>query len=310
MKGVIGEATDAPGWVAELKWDGLRAQVLTDGSTTMVRSSTGRDITAQFPEFDDVGAQLATEAVLDGEIVVFEGDRPSFQRVLQRLNVDRPTQPLVDQNPAVFIVFDLLRLDGTSLLKLPYRNRRSVLHDFLSDGPVWKVPPSVEGGATQLMALAKERGLEGIVVKRLDSTYTPGARTHDWRKVKIQLRQEFVVGGWLAGQGALEDEIGSLVVGVWDGPNLVVAGTAGSGLTDGERQRLASCFTERATPPFLAIPPLDKRPTWVEPNVVVEIGFGDWPLDGMLRHPVYIGMRDDQDPADVAREIQPPGRKL
>ena len=310
MKGVIGDATDEPGWVAELKWDGLRAQILTDGTTTMVRSSSGRDITAQFPEFADFGHALATGATLDGEIVVFEGDRPSFQRVLQRLNVERTTQALVDQNPAVFIVFDLLRLDQTSLLDLPYRNRRAVLHDFLSDGPVWKVPPSVEGGATQLMALAEDRGLEGIVVKRLDSTYKPGARSHDWRKVKIQLRQEFVVGGWLAGQGALEDEIGSLVVGVWDGPNLVVAGTAGSGLTDAERHRLANHFVERSAPPFKTIPPLDKRPTWVEPTVVVEIGFGDWPLDGMLRHPVYLGMRDDQDPADVTREIKPPGGKL
>jgi bifunctional non-homologous end joining protein LigD len=88
----------------------------------------------------------------------------------------------------------------------------------------------------------------------------------------------------------------------------VVAGTAGSGLTDGERARLAARFVERPDPPFVAVPPLGKRPTWVEPEVVVEIDFADWPLDGMLRHPVYVGLRDDSDPLDVTREIQPPGR--
>lgn len=307
MKAVIGVATDEPGWVAELKWDGIRTQVATDGETTMLRSSSGRDITAQFPELAGFGAEIATEAVLDGEIVVFDGDRPVFQRVLQRLNVDRPTQALVDANPAMYIVFDLLRLDGNSLLQLPYRDRREVLHKFLSDGPYWKVPPYIEQGAINLRKLAEDRGLEGIVVKRLDSTYRPGARSHDWLKDKIQLRQEFVVGGWLAGQGALEDEIGSLVVGVWEGERLVVSGTAGSGLTDAERQRLAARFEPRDTPPFAEVPPLDKRPTWVEPTTVVEIGFGDWPADGMLRHPVYLGYREDRDPNDVTREIQPPG---
>ena len=155
---------------------------------------------------------------------------------------------------------------------------------------------------------ARQRDLEGIVVKRLDSLYKPGARSHDWRKVKIRLHQEFVVGGWLAGQGALEDEIGSLVVGIWQGEDLVVAGTAGSGLTDGERRRLQDRFVERQNPPFAAIPPLDRRPTWVEPTTVVEIEFGDWPGDGMLRHPVYMGIRHDTDPKDVVREIQPPGK--
>ncbi len=309
MKAVIGPATDEAGWVAELKWDGIRSQVLTDGTATMVRSSSGRDITAQFPEFANFGAELATEAVLDGEIVVFEGDRPVFQRVLQRLNVDRPTQALVDANPAIFIVFDLLALGGNSLLDLPLRNRRAVLHEFLDDGPLWKVPPTVEQGASQLYELAEQRNLEGIVVKRLDSTYRPGARSHDWRKVKIRLHQEFVVGGWIAGQGAIENEIGSLVVGVWDGPDLVVAGTAGSGLTDGERRRLEERFIASPKAPFTTVPPLDKKPTWVEPNTVVEIEFGDWPADGMLRHPVYLGLREDKDPEDVRREIQPPGQK-
>ena len=309
MKAAIGPPHDEAGWVAELKWDGIRAQLLTDGNDTVLRSSSGRDISAQFPEMADVGRRLGATAILDGELVVFDGDRPSFPRVLQRLNVDRPNAALVEANPAVYIVFDLLRLDDNSLIELPYRTRRRVLDDFLSDGPTWRVPPYVEGGAAQLEQLAKERDLEGIVMKRLDSVYKPGARSHDWRKIKIRPRQEFVVGGWLAGQGALEDAIGSLVVGVWDGGRLVVAGTAGSGLTDGERGRLAARFVARDEAPFRKVPPLEKRPTWVEPTVVVEVEFGDWPADGMLRHPVYLGIREDKAAKDVVREVQPPGRR-
>lgn len=308
MKAAVGPPNDEAGWVAELKWDGIRTQMLTDGADTVLRSSKGRDISSQFPDMADFGRRIGAPAVLDGEIVVFEGDRPVFQRVLQRLNVDRPNAALIAANPAVYIVFDLLQLDGNSLIDLPYRQRREVLHNFLDDGPYWRVPPYVEQGAEQLMSLARQRDLEGIVVKRLDSLYKPGARSHDWRKVKIRLHQEFVVGGWLAGQGALEDEIGSLVVGIWQGEDLVVAGTAGSGLTDGERRRLQDRFVERQNPPFAAIPPLDRRPTWVEPTTVVEVEFGDWPGDGMLRHPVYMGIRHDTDPKDVVREIQPPGK--
>lgn len=308
MKAAVGLPHDETGWVAELKWDGLRAQALTDGTTTVLRSSTGRDISRQFPELADFGAHVGVEAAFDGELVVFDNDRPSFQRVLQRLNVDRPTQALVAANPTVLVIFDLLRLDGNLMVDLPYRTRREVLANLLEDGPCWRVPPSVEQGSAQLLELARNRDLEGIVVKRQDSVYKPGSRSHDWRKVKIRLRQEFVVGGWLAGQGALEDGIGSLVLGVHDGGQLRVAGLAGSGLTDDERVRLSARFVERDDPPFTEVPPLDRKPRWIEPDVVVEIEFGDWPADGMLRHPVYLGLRDDRDPADVRREIQPPGQ--
>lgn len=311
MKGVIGRTPTAmgwspelrqAGWSAELKWDGIRTQVLTDGVTTTLRSSSGRDITKQFPELAGFGTELGTEAILDGEIVVFDQDRPVFQRVLQRLNVDDPTPELIAANPAIYVAFDLLRLDGKSTIDLPYRSRRQVLDSFVSDGPNWRLSPFVEDGREELWALAKERRLEGIVLKRMDSTYKPGARSHDWRKVKIQLDQEFVVGGWLAGQGALENDIGSLVVGVMDGADLVVAGLAGSGLTDAERRRLSAMFTERPDTPFSAVPKLDRKVTWVEPTVVVTIGYGNWPKDGMLRHPVYLGIRSETDPNDVVRE--------
>lgn len=309
MKALIGAPDDETGWATELKWDGLRTEVLTDGDTTVLRSSTGRDVTARFPELADFGAQLAVPAILDGELVVFEGERPSFQRVLQRLNTGRTGQALVSANPVVLIVFDLLELDGNSLLDLPYLERRRILTQLLSDGPNWRVPPHVVGSSGHLMEVATAFDLEGIVYKRLDSPYRPGTRSGDWRKVKIRPHQEFVVGGWLAGQGSLEDGIGSLVLGVWNGADLVMAGLAGSGLTDGARRDLASRFVERPDPPFVAVVPLDRRPTWVEPTVVVEVEFGDWPAGGQLRHPVYLGTREDKDPRDVHREVPPPGAR-
>ena len=296
------------GWAAELKWDGLRMQAAFGRGAIRLRSSTGRDVTTAFPEMASLGQESDSIAVVDGELVVFDGDRPVFQRVLQRLNVDRPPELLVHAHPVVYIVFDLLQLDGRSLLGLPLRTRRRLLADYLADGPQWRVPPYVEDGADALMALARERDLEGIVVKRLDSTYRPGERSADWRKVKIRLRQEFVVGGWLAGQGALESEMGSLVVGVWDEGRFVAAGSVGSGLTDDERRALAATFSERTDPPFEVVPDLVRKATWVEPTTVVEIEFGDWPSDGLFRHPTYIGRRTDRDPDDVVREIPAPGQ--
>lgn len=309
MKATTGMPSDAAkAWAAELKWDGLRIQAAFGGGVVKLRSSTGRDVTSAFPEMAPLGHRIETSAVVDGELVVFESDRPVFQRVLQRLNVERPSEALIREHPVVYVVFDLLRLDGRSLLPLPFTTRRRLLTEFLPDGPQWRVPPYVEGGADRLMELARDRELEGIVVKRLDSLYRPGERSADWRKIKIRLRQEFVVGGWLAGQGALESEMGSLVVGVWDGDRFVAAGSVGSGLTDGERRRLEATFVVRADPPFADVPDLDRKPTWVEPTTVVEIEFGDWPSDGLLRHPTYIGMRTDKDPDDVVREIPAPGR--
>lgn len=307
MKPSLGMPADESGWAAELKWDGVRTGVATDGSRTVLRSSTGRDVTAQYPELADLGRHLAVSAVLDGEVVVFDGDRPSFQRVLQRLNVDTPNEQTVSVNPVVLIVFDLLVLDGLSLLELPYRTRRHVLEDLMCDGAAWRVPPVAEEGSAELLDLALARDYEGIMLKRLDSPYRPGARSADWRKVKIRQRQEFVVGGWVPGRRSLEHQIGSLVLGVWDGDDLVVAGRAGSGLTDDIRSQLMARFVERDTSPFVDVPAFDRPARWVAPEVIVEAEYSEWRAGGHLRFPVFVGIRDDKDPRDVIREIPPRG---
>ncbi len=307
MKSAVGLPVDTVGWAAELKWDGLRIELLTDGATVELRSSTGRDVTSAFPELAGFGAEVGTSAVLDGEIVVFDGDRPSFSRVLQRLHVHNPSDALLTSTPVVYVIFDLLELDRTSLLELEYRTRRYLLQELLDDGPHHRVPTHVEDGADQLLQLARDRDLEGIVVKRLDSTYRPGTRSAQWRKVKIRLRQEFVVGGWIPGQGALSDGIGSLLIGVWDRGDLTMAGIVGSGLADRTRAELAAGFLPTDNTPFQQVPKLDRPPTWVDPTTVVEVEFAEWPADGYLRHPVFVGIRADQPPSEVIREIPPPG---
>lgn len=274
-------------------------------SSIVLRSLSGRDVTSSYPELAPLPAAVGVPAVLDGEVVVFDGDRPSFGLLQHRMHVERPTQRLVGDHPIVYVVFDLLELDGRSLLDLPLRTRRDVLTDLLDDGPSWRVPPIVEGDGTSLLALADDRDLEGVVAKRLSSRYEPGARSAAWVKVKIRRRQEFVVVGWLPGNGSLEGRIGSLLVAVNEDDRLVFAGAVGSGLTERDRRQLEKLLVSTDAAPFDPVPPLDRAPQWSEPTVVTEVEYGSWPNGSLLRHPVYAGLRTDRDPADIVRELPP-----
>ncbi len=294
------------GWAYELKWDGMRIEALCPaGGPVTLRALSGRDVTTSFPELNDVCDALHLGAVLDGEVVVFDGDRPSFGRLQNRMHVDAPSGALVAQHPVVYLIFDLLALDGRSTVELPYHARRRLLADVVEPGPTWRVPPMVEGDGAPLLALARQRGLEGVVAKRLDSVYRPGSRTREWVKVKVVRRQEFVVVGWLPGQGRLEGLMGSLLLAVNDHGGLRFAGAVGSGLADRDRAQLAPLLVPTPQCPLVEVPPLAKRPTWVEPTVAVEVAYGTWSEDGLLRHPVYAGLRVDVDVDSVVRELPP-----
>lgn len=309
MKAVLGDLPTGEGWAYELKWDGMRIVARCDPAAgPRLWSANGRDVTPSYPELAELGTLVGVPAVLDGEAVVLDDDgQPSFGRLQNRMHVTAPSSRLMAQHPVVYLVFDLLELDGRPLVDLPYTTRRRLLRELVDDGPVVRVPPSIDGGGqgdgVALLELAHQRGLEGVVAKRLDSRYQPGGRSRDWIKVKVRRHQELVVGGWLPGQGALAGQIGSLLVGYHLDDQLRFAGAVGSGLTDKHRQLLLPRLRARPTSPFAEVPPLLKPPSWVEPEVVVEVSYGSWADDGLLRHPVFLGIRDDKAPNEVIREL-------
>ncbi|MDA3039748.1 MAG: non-homologous end-joining DNA ligase [Actinomycetota bacterium] len=294
-------------WAIELKWDGMRMQAHIGRGGTALYSGSGKVVTSGLPELALLDADVGIDAVLDGELVVFSDGRPSFSHLQQRIHVAQPNAQLSAEYPVVYLIFDLLSLDGHELGGLPYRERRRLLESLIDDGPAWKVPSFHVGTASALLELAETRGLEGIVAKRLESSYQPGRRSPDWVKVKIRHRQEFVVGGWAEGRNSLQGQIGSLVVGVQGPGGLAFAGSVGSGLTEAERARLAGQLASGPQPfagdARLILDALPQEPHWVVPDLVVEIEYSLWPEGGSLWHPVYLGQRVDRDPADVVREM-------
>jgi len=301
-------APSGEGWATELKWDGIRGLAYVDGGRVRFVTRNGNDVTRRYPELRKLGEVLgARDAVLDGEIVAFDdAGRPSFERLQQRMHVDNESaiRRLARDVPVVYILFDLLWLDGHSTMDLPYVERRSRLVELGLSGPLWQTPPIEVGDSAATLEVSKQFGLEGVVAKRLDSRYEPGRRSAAWLKVKHYLEQEFVVGGWQPGEGARSGSIGSLLVGYHVDGALHYAGRVGSGLSQAEIARLEERFTslERTTSPFaVGAPPKTAR--WVEPGLVVEVRFSEWTAGGGIRQPTYRGVREDKDPREVTREV-------
>jgi bifunctional non-homologous end joining protein LigD len=280
-----------------------------------LRSRRGRDDTAAYA---DVAAALtavpARSAVLDGEVVVLDADgKPSFGLLQARINLTRAAdiQRLSASNPAQLMLFDVLELDGQSLLELGYDERRAVLEELVppGTGARLQVPPVFDGDLGAAMATSEEFGLEGVVAKRRSSRYVPGGRGDAWRKIKHSKSQEVVVGGWRPGQGRRSGGIGSLLMGVPTEGGLHYVGRVGSGLGDRELDELQAALTPLARPtsPFTDVPREDARDaSWVEPVLVAEVSYGELTGPGRLRHPVWKGVRTDKGPDEVVWEL--PGR--
>lgn len=306
MKATSGPLPRGDGWVYEVKWDGMRLVVTVEGGQVRLTSANGKDATASYPELAGLGAALGVgAAVLDGEVVALDDDgRPDFGRLQQRMHVVNPRQAAerAAAVPVVLCLFDLLSLDGNDVTGLPLADRRRLLEQLVEPGPHWQVPATHADGEA-LLAAADERGLEGVIAKRVDSTYRPGSRTREWVKVKVRRRQEFVVGGWGSGEGKRAGRIGGLLVGFHDEPGgpLRYAGRVGSGLTDREIDVLSGELRPVDDCPFDPVPPPDHRRdvTWVQPTVVVEVEYAEWTSEGRLRHPSYCGRRIDVDPDAV-----------
>jgi bifunctional non-homologous end joining protein LigD len=214
---------------------------------------------------------------------------------------------LMAEIPIVYLVFDVLYLDGRSTVDLPYIERRRLLDDMKLSGPRWQTPPMFEGGGAAVLKASGEQGLEGVVAKALDSRYFPGKRSDSWLKIKNLRTQEVVIGGWKPGEGRRTDMIGSLLLGVPnDKGELLYAGHVGTGFTDKALRDLADDLAplERKDSPFADTVPREhaRGAHWVEPDLVGEVRFGEWTRDGRLRHPAWRGLRPDKSADEVVRE--------
>jgi bifunctional non-homologous end joining protein LigD len=299
---------DAYGY--EFKWDGVRAMVYVDGGRPRVMSRNDRDVTQSYPELRELAESLGSrQVVLDGEIVAFDAEgRPSFEALQSRMHVTKSAQvrALMAQTPATYLIFDVLHLDGGSLLDEPYVERRRVLEALALAGPSWQTSPHFEGDGDAVLAASRVQGLEGVLAKRLDSHYFPGKRSDCWVKVKNLRTQEVVIGGWKSGAGRRAGSIGSLLLGVPGPDGLAFAGHVGTGFTEKMLRDLEAQLAPlaRDTSPFGTPVPHEhaRSAHWVEPSVVGEVVFGEWTREGRLRHPAWRGLRPDKLPDEVVKE--------
>jgi bifunctional non-homologous end joining protein LigD len=295
------EVPRGAGWAFEVKWDGYRAIATVSQSDATLTSRNGNDLTVRF---ENVAKEIAKTAktpdcVLDGEVCALDDEgRSSFSAMQQ----GKPGTPIV------YYVFDVLEVDGEPLVDLPLVERRKRLERLLDKrNRTVRLSETFDDGNALLQA-AKEQRLEGIMAKRLDSKYAVGRRTRDWLKVKTHGEQEFVIAGFTKGTGRRASSFGSLVLGYYQGRELVYAGNVGTGFSSSEIDKLLDKLRplERETSPFRAVPKMPKvrksDVIWVEPELVCEVEFAEWTHDGRLRAPSYKGLREDKAAEEVRRE--------
>jgi bifunctional non-homologous end joining protein LigD len=291
----------------EVKWDGVRAIAYCADGRVRLESRTLRDVTRQYPELSKLGRELGSRrAVLDGEIVALDDQgRPDFQRLQPRMHVvsESTIRRRVSDTPVVYMIFDVLWLEGHLTMPLPYTERRKRLDDLDLNGDNWRTPSYHVGDGKAMLKASDEQGLEGVVAKRLDSRYEPGSRSGAWLKIKNKLSQELVIGGWLPGEGGRTNTLGSLAVGFYEDGRLRYAGNVGTGFTQRTLAEVLSELKKRERPdsPFEGRQP-PKGTRFVEPELVAEVEFRGWTKTRTLRQPSFKGLRDDKNARDVIFE--------
>ncbi|HSR48318.1 MAG TPA: DNA ligase D [Anaerolineales bacterium] len=289
-----------PGWLFEIKWDGYRAVAEIHADEVRLYSRNQVSFLEDFPPVVEDLKRISAEMVLDGEIVAVDSDGRARMRLLREYLRSR-------QGRLVYYVFDLLYLDGRDLTGLPLSRRRAILKQVLPDLPHIRMSDGIEEQGEALFASVVEAGVEGIIAKDLSSPYTQGARGTTWRKIKARARQDFVIGGFTEARGEAMP-FGAILVGVYDGKDLVFTGRVGTGFDEKERARIKAALTPLVQPkcPFREAPQTDTPATWVSPQIVCSVNFTEWTEDGYLREPVYESIRSDHNPRLVARREAAP----
>jgi DNA ligase D-like protein (predicted ligase) len=292
-------------WVYEPKLDGVRALIYVSGGSVRIFSRNRKPLNDAYPELvDALTTAVRGDAVLDGEVVAFDDERgvTSFARLQQRMQLRDPVRARRSQVAVHLYLFDCLFYEGVDLTGLPLLDRKAVLRDVVwYDEPIRFTPYRTTGSAAMFRE-ACAQGAEGIIAKRADSRYV-SARSTDWLKIKCVRQQEFVIGGYTAPQGSRE-RLGALLVGYYDGKSLRYAGKVGTGY---DRRTLEHLYRRllplhRSTSPFSEGPAPATDVQWVSPKLVGQVGFSEWTTAGLLRHPRFLGLRDDKAAKEVRRE--------
>lgn len=286
--------TDAE-WMFEVKWDGVRTLLYFDGDLVQLRSRSGNDVTATYPELTAFSTDVPV--VLDGEVIALDdAGRPSFGRLQQRMNLSAPhlVADAVSATPVSYMVFDVLHYGGAPVLSLPWSERREILTS-LDFEPPFLVSEAIAENPTDLWQFVVERNLEGIVAKRLESRYRPGVRTPEWRKITTTRTVRAVVGGFTQGDGGRSHSFGALLLGLWSEDGLRWIGSVGTGFSDGDLGAIRTALDEMVLDrtPFVPHADMPKNVTWVFPQLVAMVEYKEWTAVGRLRAPVFKGFTDD-----------------
>jgi bifunctional non-homologous end joining protein LigD len=302
---LVGGPFDDPDWLFEVKWDGFRMEAVVDGANVRLWTRGEQDAASRYfgPFLDPPTWLEAKSAVVDGEVIALDDHgEPDFALLQARI---KGRAKAAEATPFVYEVFDLLHLDGRSLLDEPLEERRRLLAGVLRTDPRVRLSEHIEADGIAFFEAARTRGLEGIMAKDRRSPYVPGKRTDRWQKIKIRPEQELVVGGWVTGLGKAVD-LGALLVGVYEDGALRYAGKIGAGFTDANRAELLSAMAPLAADesPFATPPPraTARDAQWLRPELVIRAVFAGWTTDGLVRQAAYKGIEPEKAPIKVIRE--------
>ncbi len=290
MKATLSTLPEDDGWAYEIKWDGYRTLAHVDGSTCRLQSTSGRDVSERWPELGTLPTAVNAEsAIVDAELVVLDdAGRPRFELVQQSGDGRRE---------AVLYLFDVLAVNGTATIGVPYAERRRLLGQLVEPGDNWTIPAHRIGDGAALLAATVEQGLEGVVAKRVDSLYRPGARAKEWRKIKNRTRVELPIGGFTPGDGNRSSTFGALLVGRRDGDRLAFAGGVGTGFSQAALEDLIERLRPLAveTCPFDPEPPSTHRrgATWVRPELTAAVEIAEFTNEGFVRHATFVELVED-----------------